>query len=474
VNTRSLKKQVGDSLRNRLLLNLLPGLIVAVLLAATASYSLVTRPLRAAFDQSLSDTALALIPYIQSSDGVLSLQLSREAEKILRSDEFETVSYAVFDENGKFAAGDEHLNVLFEKALGQNLAKRGAGAEDRSLHDLGMDGKNVRVLMMPVSTSRFNATVIVAETTVKRQQRDIELALGLFAPLGILTLATAATVWWGTRRGLSPIHQLSSDLGQRSLNNLAPLNEPQLVEELRPLVHALNDLLARLSEAHDEQAQFIADAAHQLRTPLAGLSMILELASKGTESEKQTRLDQAKVATQRTIHLAQQLLTLSAVQASIAANDDFAIFDLTDLIKELAPGWALKAEVRGIECNFSLSACMVNGQRLMIGEAIANLVDNALVYSPEGAHISISCGATSMTNECFFEVQDDGPGINQRYFSRVFDRFYRAPDSVGTGSGLGLAIVQAVAQKNRLGLELSKVNPNGLRVKLVFAKREVI
>jgi two-component system, OmpR family, sensor histidine kinase TctE len=110
----------------------------------------------------------------------------------------------------------------------------------------------------------------------------------------------------------------------------------------------------------------------------------------------------------------------------------------------------------------------------MIGEAIANLVDNALVYSPQGAHISISCGTTSTAKEFFFEVQDDGPGIDQKYFSRVFDRFYRTPDSVGTGSGLGLAIVQAVAQKNRLGLELSKVDPNGLRARLVFAKHDVI
>jgi two-component system, OmpR family, sensor histidine kinase TctE len=468
VNTTSIKGQGESSLRNRLLLNLLPGLIVAVLLAATASYSLITRPFRAAFDQSLSDTALALIPYIQSSNDVLSLQLSREAEKILRSDEFETVSYAVFDANNRFAAGDEHLTTLFEKVLSQNLIRRRADTEDRTLHDLTVEGRSVRVLMMPVNNSKFKATVIVAETTIKRQQRDVELALGLFAPLGILTLATAATVWWGTRRGLAPIHQLSADLGQRSLNNLAPLNEPQLVEELRPLVHALNDLLARLSEAQKEQVQFIADAAHQLRTPLAGLSITLELASKGSEPERQLRLEQANVATQRTIHLANQLLTLSAVQASIAITDNFTTFDLAELIKDLVPGWAVKAEARCIECDFMLNACFVIGQRLMIGQAIANLVDNALVYSPEGAHISISCGMTATPNEFFFEVRDDGPGIDQKYFDRVFDRFYRTPGAVGTGSGLGLAIVQAVAEKNHLGLELSKAEPCGLKARLVF------
>jgi two-component system, OmpR family, sensor histidine kinase TctE len=394
----------GTSLRKRLLLTLLPGLILSAALAATASYSFINRPLRAAFDQSLSDTALALIPYIHSPNGVLSLQLSKEAEKILRSDEFETVSYAVFDSTNKFAAGDEHLVALFEKVRASIQANQSANVDDRSFHDLNFKGNKIRVLMMPVSKAQIQATVIVAETTVKRQQRDLELAFGLFAPLGILAVTTGLTVWWGTRRGLSPIHKLSNELSQRSLNNLSPLNEPMLVEELRPLVHSLNDLFSRLNAAQDEQAQFIADAAHQLRTPLAGLSMTLELASKGTEAERTSRLAQAKLATQRTIHLAQQLLMLSAVQSSVAANDDFVIFELSELIQELAPNWAVKAEVHGIECNFSLSSCMAFGQRTMIGEAISNLVDNALVYCPVGSQVSIACGSEGEGTQSFFEV----------------------------------------------------------------------
>jgi two-component system, OmpR family, sensor histidine kinase TctE len=458
----------GTSLRNRFLLTLLPGLIISVALAATASYSFINRPLRAAFDQSLSDTALALIPYIQSPNGVVSLQLSKEAEKILRSDEFETVSYAVFDSTNKFAAGDEHLVSLFEKVRASVQVNQNLNTDDRSFHDLNFKGNKIRVLMMPVSKAQIQATVIVAETTVKRQQRDLELAFGLFAPLGILAVTTGLTVWLGTRRGLSPIHQLSTELQQRSLNNLAPLNEPLLVEELRPLVHSLNDLFGRLNAAQNEQAQFIADAAHQLRTPLAGLSMTLELASKGTELERAARLAQAKLATQRTIHLAQQLLTLSAVQSKVAANDDFTDFDLSELIQELAPNWAVKAEVQGVECNFSLSSCQVFGQRTMIGEAIGNLVDNALVYCPAGSQVSITCRVQGDGGKSFFEVSDNGPGIDAKYFDRVFDRFYRAPDSVGTGSGLGLAIVQAVAQKNQLVMELSKVEPHGLRATLLF------
>jgi two-component system, OmpR family, sensor histidine kinase TctE len=458
----------GTSLRRRLLLTLLPGLIISVVLAATASYSFINRPLRAAFDQSLSDTALALIPYIQSVEGTVSLQLSKEAEKILRSDEFETVSYAVFDSSNKFAAGDEHLVALFEKVLASDQANQSVNVGDRSLHDLSFGGNKVRVLMMPISKAQLRATVIVAETTVKRQQRDLELAFGLFAPLGILAIATGLTVWWGTRRGLSPIHTLSTELRQRSLNNLAPLNEPLLVEELRPLVQSLNDLFGRLNAAQNEQTQFIADAAHQLRTPLAGLSMILELASKGPEVERAARMAQAKLATQRTIHLAQQLLTLSAVQSSVAANDDFVVFELSELIQELAPGWAFKAEGHGVECNFGLGTCQVFGQRTMIGEAIGNLVDNALVYCPAGSQVSITCGFEGDGGRSFFEVIDNGPGIDPKHFDRVFDRFYRAPDSTGTGSGLGLAIVQAVAQKNHLGLALSKVEPHGLKAKLIF------
>ena len=290
----------------------------------------------------------------------------------------------------------------------------------------------------------------------------------LFAPLGFLAVATGLTVWWGTRRGLSPIHKLSTELSQRSLSNLAPLDEPLLVEELRPLVHSLNDLFGRLSAAQDEQAQFIADAAHQLRTPLAGLSMTLELASKGTEVERAARIAQAKLATQRTIHLAQQLLTLSAVQSSTTTNDYFTVFELPELIQELAPNWAVKAEVCGVECNFSLRSCRAFGQRTMIGEAISNLVDNALVYCPAGSQVTIACGQEAVGGTSYFEVIDNGPGIDPKYLDRVFDRFFRAPDSVGTGSGLGLAIVQAVAQKNQLSVQFSKVEPHGLQAKLIF------
>ena len=464
----------SNSLRHRLLLSLLPGLFLAVLLAATASYTMITRPVREAFDQSLADTALALIPYIKRENTKLVVQLPKEAESILRADEFEIVSYAVFDADDVFSLGDAHLTNLLAQARVKS-PRNGQDVGERSLHDLMLDGGRVRVLLMPIDRGGVKATVLVSETTRKRRQRDVELVIGLLAPLSLLAIATALTVWWGTRRGLAPIHQLTAQLGQRSFNNLSPLDEPRLVEELRPLVHSLNDLLQRLDTAQEEQARFIADAAHQLRTPLAGLSMTLELAAKGDITSRELRIDQARHATHRTIHLAQQLLTLSAVQASLGLNDDATTFQLTELIQEIAPQWAQSAEQRSIECNFELQACTVHGQRAMIGEAMNNLLENALLYSPVGSQVNISCGPTPGKVSSFFEIFDQGPGIDELYRARIFDRFYRPPNSPGHGSGLGLAIVKAVAERNGLSIQLLNAETMGLRARLTLpiARREI-
>lgn len=463
-----------NSLRQRLLLNLLPGLILAVLLAATASYALVTRPMRAAFDQSLADTALALIPYIKVERGRVVLQLPQDAEKILRSDEFETVSFAVFAGNDEFAAGDEHLSSLLQQIKLQTALPNTSATGERTLHDLKFEGSNVRTLLVPVRIENLQATVIVAETTRKRRQRDIELVFGLVAPLGLLAIATAITVWWGIGRGLAPARQLAAQVRERSIDNLSPLNEPRAVEELRPLVHSLNDLLHRLKVSQEEQQRFIADAAHQLRTPLASLSMLLELAADDQNKERNARIQQARIATQQTIHLAQQLLTLSAVQADAGAEDQITSFDLTELIHEFAPGWALRAEQKAIEINFALAPCPVQSQRTMVGEAISNLVENALIYSPSGASVGVGCGTSPQTGKAFFEVSDTGPGIASEYRTRVFDRFFRPPGSHGTGSGLGLAIVQAVAKRNDLSLQLLDVVPHGLRIRLDFPNQPAL
>ena len=457
-----------NSLRRRLLLSLLPGLFLAVLLAATASYTLVTRPMRAAFDQSLADTALALIPYITMHNNRVSVQLPEEAEKILRSDEFETVSYAVFSGDGTYAAGDQQISPLLLQARAQMELPSLPSRDERSFHDLNFDGARVRVLVVPVRTDKLRATVVVAETTRKRKQRDLELVIGLLAPLGLLAVATAITVWWGTRRGLAPVHQLADQVRERSPINLSVIDEPRSVEELRPLVHALNDLLSRLDVAQDEQRRFIADAAHQLRTPLAGLSMLLELAAEDTGADRTARIAQARLAVNRAIHLAQQLLTLSAVQGDADSGDEFSLFELIELVHELAPGWAVRAELKEIDFSFALQPCSVRGQRTMIGEAIANLVENALLYSPTGTQILVSCGPIGADAGWYLDVADTGPGIAMHYRDRIFDRFYRPPGSSGTGSGLGLAIVLAVAQRNQLQVQLHEVVPHGLRVRLQF------
>lgn len=461
--------EANDSLRRRLLFNLLPWLIVALMLAATASYWAVNRAVQSAFDQSLSDTAAALIAYVRVTDGRLGLDVPADAERVLRADEFETVWFALFDAQGQWVSGDQSIAALWTLAQNQrNVNPAARVAASRIFVDGRLGGQDVRAVKVDLQSPGSSGSVVVAETVTQRNQRQVQAALGLLTPLVLLAVVGTATVWWGIQRSLVPIRSVAQALGARSSTNLAAIPEPEVVAELRPLINAVNSLLARLKVAQSTQERFIADAAHQLRTPLAGLSMLLELGEGETDPKRRSeRLNQARAATTRTIHLAQQLLTLSAAQTDNRHEEQFERFALIALIEELAPQWAMRSEVQGIEISFEIAPCELAGDRFMIGEALANLVDNALSYCPAGSTIIVRCYQEAH-EQVVIEVQDNGPGVAPEHLGHLTERFYRPAGSAGTGSGLGLSIVEAVMQRHNANLSLTNLTPHGLSCKMIF------
>jgi len=327
-------------------------------------------------------------------------------------------------------------------------------------------GDDVRAVSVQAPCGRSTCTVLVAETTVKRSRLAREILLSSLFPELLIAAATLVIVWFGVKRGLQPLARLSEEIKARSPGDLRPI-ESAGPEETRPLVAALNDLLNEVAQASRNQQRFLADAAHQLRTPLAGLQAHTELALAQPLPEAcRAQIEQVHEATIRTARLANQLLALA--RAEPGARGAAAECDLKALAGASADEWVHQALARELDLGFELEAAPVRGDPLLLREALANLVHNAIAYSPPGGRITVRTGKRDARS--FVEVEDDGPGIPPGERARVLERFYRVPGTPGTGSGLGLAIVHEIAAGHGASLTLGEgAQGRGCRVGITFA-----
>jgi two-component system sensor histidine kinase TctE len=267
------------------------------------------------------------------------------------------------------------------------------------------------------------------------------------------------------KRGLRPLARLSEDIKARSALDLRPIDASAAPEETRSLVGAMNGLLDEVAAASRKQQRFLADAAHQLRTPLAGLQTHTELAlAQPMPAECRTQLEHVHRATIRTARLANQLLTLA--RAEPGARAESAPIDLKHVAGGEADDWVRQALVRDIDLGFELEPATVKGDAFLLREALANLVHNAIEYSPRGARVTVRTGRRG--GGAFLEVEDDGPGISAPERARVLERFYRVPGTPGTGSGLGLAIVREIAAGHGAAVAIADSSSGGCRVAITF------
>jgi two-component system sensor histidine kinase TctE len=262
-------------------------------------------------------------------------------------------------------------------------------------------------------------------------------------PQALLAVLTLVIVWFGVARGLAPLYRLSDEIRKRSARDLRPIEPAQAPEETKALIEALNQLLIQVDELHRNQQRFLANAAHQLRTPLAGLQAHAELAlAQPLPPEARTELEHVHSATVRTARLANQLLALARAEPGGHAEPRSSV-DLKRLVEDAADEWVHQAMVRDLDLGFELQPATVQGDVFLLREALGNLVHNAIEYVQGGGRITVRTGVRK--GEPFVEVEDDGPGIPSAERARVLERFYRLPGTSGTGSGLGLAIVREIA-----------------------------
>jgi two-component system sensor histidine kinase TctE len=273
-------------------------------------------------------------------------------------------------------------------------------------------------------------------------------------------------------RGLSPLQELSEQIRRRSPRDLRPVEAAAVPEEARPLVDGMNRLLGEVAETSRQQQRFLADAAHQLRTPLAGLQAHAELAlALPMPADCRAELVQVHGATVRTARLANQLLALARAEAGARGTDAPARTDLRRVVGESADEWVRRALARQIDLGFELSDAVAQADPFLLREALANLVHNALEYTPAGGRVTVRVRRrpAAAGPEVVIEVEDDGPGIPAFERERVLERFYRIPGTGGTGSGLGLAIVREIVQAHGAALALGEGEEGrGCRVTLVF------
>jgi two-component system sensor histidine kinase TctE len=237
-----------------------------------------------------------------------------------------------------------------------------------------------------------------------------------------------------------------------------------VVDELVPLVHELNSMLARLQGAQETQARFIANAAHQLRTPIAGLVTQLNLARNSAEG-REAHVANAFEGATRLARLAQQLLSLAAADPISNPVTRDAAGDLAEVVKSRADAWLREAMPRNVELEFDLEPAPFLGNALLVGELASNLVDNALRYG--AANVKVA--TRPARDGSILEVTDDGPGIPEAERTRIFKRFHRLDSESTQGSGLGLAIVSEIAQRHRARVEVHEApGGRGTRVTVAF------
>lgn len=430
------------SIRKLLLAWLLVPLAAVLVASGVAAYHTALRFASDAYDRSLLDPAFAIAQRLSGSGGRVQIDLPTAALEVLRVDTADRVYFAV-NAGERLIAGQQGLPTPPEQpAEGVPVFYDGAVNEEP-----------VRVAAMTVPFAGEEVLIQVAETTVKRDRLVRQLLFATAAPEVAFFIAAFAVVWFGVARGLAPLHELRAELAARSHRDLRPVPERHAPLEVRPLVHELNDLLHRLAESIGVQQRFVADAAHQLRTPLAALQAQVEAARRERlPPELAPTVDHLYAATRRAAHLARQLLTLAAVDPASERQFVPEASDLARIAQGRVDDWLATADVKHIDLGFELEPAPVLGEPHLLAELATNLVDNALRYTLSDGEVTVRTGRRDARS--FLEVEDNGPGIPESERERVFERFYRLRSTPGEGTGLGLAIVREIALRHDAVVEI--------------------
>lgn len=455
----------GVSLRGRLLWRLALLLSLILLLSSVSAYWSARRAADTAYDRTLLASARAVADGLYAEDGRLRANIPYVALDTFAYDSAGRIYYQVLDLQGNQVSGYEDLPP----------PPSGTPRTDdypalAHFYDAEYRNQGVRVVsfLQPVSEPQLNgmAEIRVAETQGARERMARELLLGTLWRMGLLSVGALLLVWLAVNLALRPLEALRREVAERVSDDLQPLPDGGLPREVLPLVETLNQFNERLQGLFERQSQFIADAAHELRTPLAALKARITLGLRADQPEEwRSTLEQVAQQGDRLTSLANQLLSLARIESGARAITEGGAqrIDLSQLARELGLAMAPLAHARGVALALEADQSVwIDGEPTLLNELLNNLLDNALAHTPAGGNLIIRALAPSV-----LEVEDDGPGIPEAEHEKVFERFYRR-SNLGNGAGLGLAIVGEICRAHQARISLHQAQPHGLRVRVEF------
>ena len=440
-----------NSIRHTLLVWLLAGLATIALAASGATYLAARREVG-----ELLDLQLKQLAYSTRIDDLLrGRQPGFNEHTTPRGDVTELVTQ-IWDRDGV---------LVYWSQPGMGLPVPATEGYSTIHHD----GRYWRVYTLVQGSHALQ----VAQAQDERAAIARQTALRTLVPFLALIPFFGALIWVGVGRGLQPLDAMSKALSRRRPDALAPLSERGMPDELQPLAASLNGLLERLSDAIAGQRRFTADAAHELRTPLAALKLQLDLARRATDPHARAgALDDLEAGVARASHVVEQLMTLARVEPEALAQTRTQC-DLVALAKDAIVSRAALAADKGIDLGLARETpAVVDGDPASLGILLSNLIDNALRHTPRGGRIDVC--VERQDDDAALVVADTGPGIAPEERARVFDRFYRGENAGETGSGLGLSIVKRIADAHHASIALGSPDQgSGLVVRVTFSLRKV-
>ena len=447
------------SLRRQLLLWLLLPQLVLWAGGGLLAYRIALSYAEKGIDQSLTQSVRALARQVKPVGSGLLIDFPRAAQDVLEQDPKDRISYMVSSPPGQFLLGNQRL---------PQPASDRVVTDEPFLYAADVDGRPLRIVALDVNYGEVNAPqtlrVQVGKSLAVQQRIARELIADMLAPLLAAGVLLSLAVYGGIQRGLAPLTKLTAQLENRSVNALSPIGMTQAPNEVHALVQAINGLLDEVARNVNQEKRFINDAAHQLRTPLAGLISQVELAQReNADPVLGARLTKVRTGAERSAHLVHQLLTLARTETTARREP----LDLAALAREVAREWTPRAVAAGVDLGYEgKEHRTVQGDALQLREAMANLLDNALRYTPRGSAVTLKVEADGERTR--LQVEDNGPGLSEADMAHVFQRFWRASELPG-GCGLGLAIVSEIARRHGGEALAERVSPQGFRVVLTLA-----
>lgn len=456
----------AGSLRASLIRRLATALVAVAIVGTVVAYQLGSRLGNQAYDRAQVDDVATLADQITLENGAVQVNLPTAALKWLLADEGEMVLFRVTDlRTGRVAETNGDLGPMLPRS----------GESAAGFRDIDVRNKRMRVAYkrFTIEPGAVPVLIEIGETMGKRNQMTDAILAGTLLLMAVIGLVAIGLVWYGVGTALAPLKQLEADAEARSGADFTPLEPLHAPEEIRGLIVAINRMMARVSAVMQSQSHFIANAAHQLRTPLSGLRLQAQLGLKAQDlPAMRARLEEVDSSAVRASDLVEKLLVLAKAESASLAMDHQTV-DLVTVAQIVVERFLPLADAHKVDLGLSVgdAPVYVEGSAFLFGELLGNLVDNAILHGHDGGRVTVEI--TGEQDHVRLAVIDDGPGFGDTDTALLFTRFYRPDSASRGGSGLGLAIVHEIAQRYEGKITIDSAPFKGSRFEVHFARPSI-